>query len=1058
MVYTIHRAVSVLCCGEDILHTELRVRTLCELVLNEEFYLQPSIVSILDPHGKEVSKRALIATSAQYDQALASTCGVDRELSRTILRLDCIETSKDGEYSNMWHVYGLASVFNRTITSIYPERNVRIRSLKKTIHPRAHRSDQSGVPLIILWTRTTEQDHGTWSPNHFVPCYVRDMGPSKVTTPACTTSSASTVCQIRSRQGHSSHRFYYSINVHVGSNTFLGSTKSVSSTAHQVSRQSGASPTPAEMHDLCHDNEITQPGQKAMPIKQQKLTPTIHTGSVFHFLSGKHQTKGLSTSSHSNECITKYFPLMVAPDLNSKSLQQCTPVSNDPSYATPSIIETTERVSSISTTANTVFDCAQHHTHSASAVCSSTLSSTSSLTTTSVSCGDVGLNSSTSQPTRRASTIYRLSSVQCHGKTQMAYPQPRSVSRILEATSAFHIHHHEKKSQDMPITKWFPTSSSNKSVYDFEGQHMQDFSKHDVSRTYSLTHTQCIDENDHAKPCLNIDCQDYDLTGSASSLSDSEEDYLMSYSFDDELQYNDMDVESMPESTDTSEMRLQLQTEPSHPLPFPCVSSQWYARQHRLSTKNAARERRRDSNSIHTDEDGNFTFSDRSRVQGNLRENLCSLRESAQQLSDGNKREHLQAIIAVGEYILENGPVVRTQDVGKLYLEQKGLTRKQLSIEYYELFSKYLNIVHVYMYGRAFVIQNSSNVQNIVKCLSDAIDEETVIKKRVEERLQTGLFKLSLQYMDSHRDRQVLKALVAELTNTKFVAKLQGIQSRKGVRNATKSLHSNLKLYANLRTTSQTVRSDLTTVQQYKLTERIISARKSKEIRSIAEGRGRKLKSKEFPELAAVLCYAFGEYDMRECGGGGLEAHPRLTTGTLYRSSDSATTMKKAREILLTYAPHGFSLSLSSCYNYTDNYRRGSRQARQHHFGEQGVNAQISLKKPPRTGVQEFVVNLHWSTANVNLLVDSKHDCSYSLVVSKDAKAIVPGDIAPVQRPGPTWKSRVELPDHTWDQSRTNAVTPMTFPFLMTSIKQLPATTVECLETQISNTTTIHLQ
>ena len=138
----------------------------------------------------------------------------------------------------------------------------------------------------------------------------------------------------------------------------------------------------------------------------------------------------------------------------------------------------------------------------------------------------------------------------------------------------------------------------------------------------------------------------------------------------------------------------------------------------------------------------------------------------------------------------------------------------------------------------------------------------------------------------------MLKALVAELTNTKIVAKLQGILSRKGVRNATKSLHSNLKLYANLRTTSQTVRSDLTTIQQYKLTERI-SARKSKEIRSIAEGRGRKLKSKEFPKLAAVLCYAFGEYDIRECGGGGLEAHPRLTTGTLYRASDSATSGSK---------------------------------------------------------------------------------------------------------------------------------------------------------------------
>ena len=56
----------------------------------------------------------------------------------------------------------------------------------------------------------------------------------------------------------------------------------------------------------------------------------------------------------------------------------------------------------------------------------------------------------------------------------------------------------------------------------------------------------------------------------------------------------------------------------------------------------------------------------------------------------------------------------------------------------------------------------------------------------------------------------------------------------------------------------------------------------------------------EFPELAAVLCYAFGEYDIPECGGGGLEAHPRLTTGTLYMASDSATTMKKARKMLLT--------------------------------------------------------------------------------------------------------------------------------------------------------------
>ena len=54
--------------------------------------------------------------------------------------------------------------------------------------------------------------------------------------------------------------------------------------------------------------------------------------------------------------------------------------------------------------------------------------------------------------------------------------------------------------------------------------------------------------------------------------------------------------------------------------------------------------------------------------------------------------------------------------------------------------------------------------------------------------------------------------------------------------------------------------------------------------------------------LAAAIEYAFGEFDVTR-GGGGLVAHPRLTTGTLYTAADSATTMKEARKILLYLAP-----------------------------------------------------------------------------------------------------------------------------------------------------------
>ena len=314
--------------------------------------------------------------------------------------------------------------------------------------------------------------------------------------------------------------------------------------------------------------------------------------------------------------------------------------------------------------------------------------------------------------------------------------------------------------------------------------------------------------------------------------------------------------------------------------------------------------------------------------------------------------------------------------------------------------------------------------------IKNCIDREEVLHSSITNRLKE-IFQSSLEYMDTHRDRQVAKALIAELTSVKFATKLQGIQSRQGTASAKKGLATNLQKYSDIKTTSQVVRNDLSNLQQHRLTQRIISKCKVQEIRTIAEGRGRKLKSTEFPELGLVLEYAFGELDTQR-GGGGLEAHPRLITGTLYRGADSITTMQQAREVLLSMAPQGFSISLSACYNYTENYRQGSAQAKRHHAGKE-VNASISLRKPPRTGVQQLVINLHWSTCNVNYHIDTCNKSQQCLTVSKDAKAVVMADIAPVQVTGHSWKKR-EVPDHSWDQSRTNSVTPMTFLFLETKI------------------------
>ena len=48
-------------------------------------------------------------------------------------------------------------------------------------------------------------------------------------------------------------------------------------------------------------------------------------------------------------------------------------------------------------------------------------------------------------------------------------------------------------------------------------------------------------------------------------------------------------------------------------------------------------------------------------------------------------------------------------------------------------------------------------------------------------------------------------------------------------------------------------------------------------LRHVFEGRGRMFKCEEFPDLSAILEYAFGESDCIDKGGGGLESHPRLT-------------------------------------------------------------------------------------------------------------------------------------------------------------------------------------
>ena len=75
--------------------------------------------------------------------------------------------------------------------------------------------------------------------------------------------------------------------------------------------------------------------------------------------------------------------------------------------------------------------------------------------------------------------------------------------------------------------------------------------------------------------------------------------------------------------------------------------------------------------------------------------------------------------------------------------------------------------------------------------------------------------------------------------------------------------------------------------------------------------------------------------------------------------------MIEARELVLALSP---ACSIT-CYNYKQNYKEGTYQAKRHQTNK-GMNAKLSLLAPPRIGVPQFVINLDWTAANVNYLAD----------------------------------------------------------------------------------------
>ena len=155
------------------------------------------------------------------------------------------------------------------------------------------------------------------------------------------------------------------------------------------------------------------------------------------------------------------------------------------------------------------------------------------------------------------------------------------------------------------------------------------------------------------------------------------------------------------------------------------------------------------------------------------------------------------------------------------------------------------------------------------------------MNQRVEEAIGSTYDTL-LQYLDSKRDRDTVKAILTEITSAKFMGKLANVQDKRSFQYSKGTVARNLQLFEDLKSEIQVIDPLMTEEVKRKKRNRLLQSMKLEKLRHVFKGRGRKLKC----DLTGILEFAFGESDRVDRGGGGLESHRRLTDTVLYRAAD----------------------------------------------------------------------------------------------------------------------------------------------------------------------------
>ena len=216
-------------------------------------------------------------------------------------------------------------------------------------------------------------------------------------------------------------------------------------------------------------------------------------------------------------------------------------------------------------------------------------------------------------------------------------------------------------------------------------------------------------------------------------------------------------------------------------MPLNGPNLRWYFEKGVNALANVARTEARMDNQV-VFEDSKRKGHVRGGVTGNLSENIELLLEKLSAAGSNNQQNHLRAMLSIARFLMDNGYIVPPQKLAEMYKEIKSLkesTRIESS-RMIEILSKHLNVAQVYIGGRGYTIENHG--KEVMKLLDSVqgieMSDESIVNMKVEEAIGDS-YATTMDYLDSKRDRDTLKAVLTKITSINFMANIANVQDKR---------------------------------------------------------------------------------------------------------------------------------------------------------------------------------------------------------------------------------------------------------------------------------------